>query len=152
MAAYVEAAIVHRGRRPGLAWVPPQHSRGFRLWAEDSERVIGAQRRGDLRFVEVRREILAGIDELVGLELVLLVVERAVPSTHGDELGVGPALDDLAVLEDQDLVRAADRRQPVCDDERGPAPPQRLQPALAEGLACAVEPRGASAQAEDAVI
>ena len=40
-----------------------------------------------------------------------------------------PLLDDLAVLEDDDQVGVADRRQAVRDDERGAAvqePPQRV--------------------------
>src|SRR5688572_27607603 len=56
---------------------------------------------GLLRF---RREILAGVDEAIHFELVLLVVQLAVPPVHRQELGMGPALDDLAGLEDQNLI------------------------------------------------
>ena len=45
-----------------------------------------------------------------------------------EQLVVRPLLDDLAVLEDDDQIGIADRRQPVGDDERGAAvqePPQR---------------------------
>src|SRR5450830_219600 len=94
----------------------------FSIWhlafGISSERVVRSQRRGNLRFVLRRREVLARVDELVGFEVVLLVVERAVAAAQRDELRVRAPLDDLAVLEDQDLVRAADRRQPVRDDER----------------------------------
>ena len=54
-------------------------------------------------------------------KLVLLVVERAVAAAEREQLGVRAALDDLAVLEHEDLIGAADRRQPVRDDERRPA-------------------------------
>ena len=57
--------------------------------------------------------------------LVLLVVERAVAAAEREELLVRAALDDLAVLEDEDLIGAADRRQAVRDDERRAALAQR---------------------------
>ena len=60
------------------------------------------------------------------LEAVLLVVELPVAPAAGEQLLVRAALDDLAVLEHQDLIRAANRRQPMRDDERGAAPAQRL--------------------------
>ena len=78
-------------------------------------------------FDRLWREVLAGIDEPVGFELVLLVVEGPVAPAERDELGVRAALDDLAVLENQNLVGAANGGEPVRDDE-GRAPlPQRLQ-------------------------
>src|SRR6266550_2103034 len=77
---------------------------------EDSERVVGAEGGRNLRFRELGGEILAGVDEAVRFELVLLVVQRAIPSPQRQELLVGAALDDLAVLEDENLVCTADRR------------------------------------------
>ena len=58
-------------------------------------------------------------------KLVLLVVELPVASAEREQLVVRAALDDLAVLEHEDLVGAADRRQPVRDDERRAAVAQR---------------------------
>src|SRR5439155_9692198 len=51
------------------------------------------------------------------------------------------ALDDLTVLEDENLIRAADRREPVRDHERRAPAPQRLQAVLNHRLALAVEAR-----------
>ena len=65
-----------------------------------------------------RCEVLARIDEPIALEPVLLVVQLPVPASLVEQLVVRAALDDLAVLEHQNLVGAADGRQPVRDDER----------------------------------
>src|SRR5215467_7980040 len=51
------------------------------------------------------------------------------------------ALDDLAVLEHQDLVRALDGRQPVRDHERRAAAAQGAQTVADQRLALAVEAR-----------
>ena len=61
-----------------------------------------------------------------------------------------PALDDLAVLEHEDLVGAADRRQPVRDDERRAALAQAPQAVLDHRLALAVEARRGLVEDEDA--
>ena len=63
---------------------------------------------------------------------------------------VRPALDDLAAFEHQDLVGAADGRQPVRDDERRAALPQRLQAVLNQRLALAVEARRRFVENQDA--
>src|SRR5215510_8681120 len=100
-----------------------------------SQGVVGTQRRGNFRFGQLRREVLAVVDEAIGLELVLLVVQRAVAAAERDELRVRAALDDLALLEHEDLIRAADRREAVRDDERRAPAPQRLEAVLDHRLA-----------------
>src|SRR5689334_2003601 len=50
--------------------------------------------------------------------LGLEVEEGGVAAALGDELIVGAALDDVAVVEHDDLVRHADGREPVRDDDR----------------------------------
>src|SRR5581483_3492786 len=93
----------------------------------------------DFDFHRRRREVLAGIDESIALEAVLLVVQLAVPALPLDQLGMRAALDDLAGLDDEDLVRALDRGQPVRDHEGGPAAAQRAQAVLNQRFALAVE-------------
>ncbi len=94
--------------------------------------------------------ILSRIDEAVGFELVLLVVQHAVAAAERHELLVRSSLDDFAVLEHEDLVGAADRGQPVRDDERRPPLAERAQAVLDLGFAFAVERRGRFVEHEDA--
>ena len=63
---------------------------------------------------------------------------------------VSAALDDLAALDHQNLIRAANRRQPMRDDERRAALPQRSQAVLNHHLALAVEARRGLVQQQDA--
>ena len=58
-----------------------------------------------------------------------VAVERRVEPARREQLVVRALLDDLAVLEDDDQVGVADRREPVGDDERGPAVQQRARSA-----------------------
>src|SRR5947209_10912432 len=51
----------------------------------------------------------------------LALVEVGVEAAGGDELGVGAALGDAAVVEDDDEVRVLDRRDAVGDQEHRPA-------------------------------
>ena len=62
-------------------------------------------------------------------------MERAVTSAEGQQLLMGATLDDFAVLEDEDLIGAADCRQAVRDDKCGAAMAQRVQAVLDERLA-----------------
>src|SRR5687767_15948692 len=64
----------------------------------------GSHARHWRRLVGLWREVLARIDEPIGLELVLLVVELAVASVRRQQLRMGAALDDLARLEDRKSV------------------------------------------------
>ena len=78
----------------------------------------GLPRRRQLRRRRFGREVFAGIDEPIALEVVLLVVELAVAAVQRQQRLVRAALDDLAAFEDEDLIGAANRGQPVRDDER----------------------------------
>src|SRR4029079_3465512 len=117
-----------------------------------SQRIVGAQRRRDLGRFGLGGEILPVVDEAIGFELVLLVVERAVAAAERDQLLGRAALDDLSVLEDQDLIGAPDRRQAVRDDEGGAAAAQRLEAVLDHRFALAVETRGRLVETPDAGI
>src|SRR6476661_3082298 len=72
-------------------------------------------------------EVFARIDVLVLLGAVLLLVQLAIAATERDQLAMRSALDDLAVFQHEDLVRALDRRQTMGDDERRPAAAQRAE-------------------------
>src|SRR5919106_1733361 len=69
-------------------------------------------------------------------------VERAVAAAERDELVVRALLDDAAVLEDDDEVGAADRREPVGDDERRPSREESPQRELDAALGPDVDARG----------
>src|SRR5579864_4104386 len=80
----------------------------------------------------------AGSPEGSGWHRSLCLVEEAaglvrpepgVRAVEAEQFLVGALLDDPPVVEDDQLVHARDRAQPVRDDQRGPAlhePPQRL--------------------------
>src|SRR5215207_5643213 len=53
--------------------------------ANQSQRVVRTERRRDLRIRGNGREVLAGVDEAVRLEFVLLVVERPVAARERDQ-------------------------------------------------------------------
>src|SRR5207237_628700 len=82
------------------------------------------------RGLRLRGEVLAGVDEEVLLKTVLLVVQLPVAAPPGEQVRVGAALDDLAALDHQDLIRAADGRQAMRDDEGGTASPRVAEPVL----------------------
>src|SRR5688572_26134169 len=65
--------------------------------------------------------LLAGnAQPLLGLGgLALAVPHRSVEATFGQKLGMPAALDDAAVLQDDDLVGRDDGRQPVRDHDGG---------------------------------
>src|SRR3954453_1706656 len=117
-----------------------------------SERTVGTHGHGDLRLWKVGREIFARVDEAVRLQHVLLVVERSVAAAQREQLAVGAALDDLAVLEHENLVRAANRGETMGDYERGAPFSQRAQAVLDERFALAVETGGGLVENEDARI
>src|SRR5579859_1707433 len=58
---------------------------------------------------------LAGSQEQIALQAMLLVIKFAITSVHGVQLLVVAALHDTSLLDDQNLVRAPDRRKPVCN-------------------------------------
>ena len=69
---------------------------------------------GQHRRLRLRRRRRGGQLRLGG---ELRLVEVGVEAARGEQLGVAAALDDAAVVDDEDLVGAAHRRQPVGDDE-----------------------------------
>src|SRR5690606_30499378 len=91
------------------------------------------------RALLLRDGVLARIDEQVALEPLLALVQAAVQSAVAQQLGVRPGLDDATVVEDEDPVRALDRRQTVRDDERRATTAERTQAVADERLALAVE-------------
>src|SRR6266487_3997609 len=86
----------------------------------------------------LRSKVFSRIDEPILLEIVLLVVELAIPSIGLEQRFVRAALHNLPALEHQNLIGAANRRQPVRNYERGPSPAQRPQPVLNLGFALGV--------------
>src|ERR1700733_1311409 len=50
------------------------------------------------------------------MDTTLHSVEHGIAPTHTDEIIMRPVFDKTAVVERQDAVGEADRRQPVCDD------------------------------------
>ena len=97
----------------------------------------------------LRSKVFSRIDEPILLEIVLLVVELAIPSIGLEQRFVRAALDDLAALEHEDLIGAANRRKPVRDHERRPATPERAQPVLNLRFALRVQARGRLIQHQD---
>src|SRR6266508_1157546 len=83
-----------------------------------------------------------------GLELAL--VQHGVQATGDQQLGVGAALDQAAVVQHQDLVGGQHRRQPVGDRDRGPPGKQRLEGRLDELLGDGVQVGGGLVQQQDA--
>src|SRR5690349_10566130 len=60
----------------------------------------------------------AGSQEEVGLQPVLTRIEVVIAATERKQLGMTAALHDSSLLDDQDLVGAPDRREPVGDNKR----------------------------------
>src|SRR5215204_7046347 len=99
--------------RRGLASNKPGSRHCWQCWQSWQcwqwlERPPRSHRR-DHWFFRLRCEVFARVHEAVHLEVVLLVVQRPVAAAESEELGVGTTFHDLAVLENQDLVSAADR-------------------------------------------
>ena len=92
----------------------------------------------------------AGRKEEVGFEAVLAVVEIAVAAVEDVECLVGSALDDVPLLDDQDLVGAADGGEAVRDDEGRPALHEEVEAGLDQGFGLGVERAGGFVEDEDA--
>src|SRR5262245_40957273 len=86
-------------------------------------------------------EILSRIDNRVLFRAILLLIQLPVPAADRQQLAMRAALDDLAVLQHQDLIRAFDRRQPVRDDERRAAAAQRTEAVADHRFTLAIETR-----------
>ena len=76
---------------------------------------------------------------LVGLPLARARGERSVPAPAGEQLVVGAALDDPAVVEHDDLVGVADGREPVGDRDRRAALGEAVERLLDGALGLGVE-------------
>jgi len=72
----------------------------------------------------------------------LFLVEPRVEAAEGEEFVVGAALGDHAVLDGEDDVGVADRRQPVRDGDRGAVLDEGLERPLYDALTFRVERRG----------
>src|ERR1700691_3581275 len=64
---------------------------------------------------------LAGREEQIAFNSVLLRVQVVVATTQSIELFVRSAFDDSSLLDDENLVGTSDRRKTVCNHERGTA-------------------------------
>src|SRR5208282_5905447 len=62
---------------------------------------------------------LARSQKEIALNAVLLGIEIVIAAAHGVEFFVGAVFDNLSLLDDQNLIGAADRRKPMRDHERG---------------------------------
>src|SRR6185436_16373890 len=85
------------------------------------------------------REVFSGIDELIPLKAILLVVELLIASSGSKQLFMCAALDNLAAFQHQNLIRTANRREAVGDDECSTSPTQRLQSILNQSFTFTVE-------------
>src|SRR5438067_12655169 len=72
---------------------------------------------------QVRRERVRRVGATDGLHRPELSVDTA----GGEKVVMSSVLDEASVIEDEDAIGAADRRQPVRDHERGAALHQPLQ-------------------------
>ena len=81
----------------------------------------------------------AGGEEEIGFEAVLAVVEVAVAAVEVVEGLVGSALDDDALLDDENLVGAADGGETVSDDEGGASLHEEVEAVLDHRLGLRVE-------------
>src|SRR5207249_6286339 len=94
----------------------------------------------------------ARVDVDVLFRAVLAIMQIAVAAAQTHELLVRTSFDDRAGLEDDDLIGALDRREPVGDDERRATPPQIAKPVANHRLALAVERRRGFVENQDAGI
>src|SRR5579875_1220303 len=90
-----------------------------------------------------------GSDERRRLELGVAADELGVAAAGREQLLVAPALDDPAVVEDDDLLRVADRREPVRDRDRRPPLREPVERLLDEPLGLGVERGGRLVEDED---
>src|SRR5438105_7274887 len=88
------------------------------------------------------------IRELALEEAVL--VQLAIDGTGLEQLLVGPARGDPAVVEDDDLVRERDRGEAVRDDQGRPVAERLAQPGADPGLSSRVHRGGGIVEDQDA--
>src|SRR5689334_2698382 len=90
------------------------------------------------------------IGPAVLLTTELRLVELGVPSAAGEQFGVCAALRDAAVLDDEDDVGGADRREPVSDHYRRPSAQRLGERLLNSGFGCGVQRGGGLVQHDHA--
>src|SRR5580700_6465895 len=90
-----------------------------RLSQQGSGVRIGGSRVGWSGLIFLQHVPFAGREKEVLLDAVLLSVELVVSATEFKQRLMRSALDNTATLDHQDLIGAADGRQPVGDYERG---------------------------------
>src|SRR6476659_3204966 len=83
------------------------------------------------------------------LEAVVASDEGGVAAAAGQELVVGATLDDLAAVEDEDLVGVADGGEPVGDGHRGAALGEVVERLLHGALGAGVEGAGGLVEEQD---
>jgi hypothetical protein len=79
----------------------------------------------------------------------LLLVEAAVETGACEELVMAALLEDRAVLDDDDVVGVADRREAMGDDERGATAGEAAQRVEQRGLGPRVERRSRLVEDQD---
>src|SRR5664280_2834789 len=104
--------------------------------ASNMVRSVGIPRRSSRQY-PIRRG--AGASGLVRLVGELRGVQLGVQPAGGEELVMGPALDDPAALDDEDLIGGTDRRQPVRDHDRRTTLHRLVQRPLNRDLRLGVE-------------
>src|SRR5205814_4802514 len=128
---------------PGFLAEPTPGCKTRRLrvgWSEAARAGHGSDEDGLGRHVGRRHRAL--VDELPRVEAVVEAAAR-------EELRVRALLDDAAPVEDQDPVRALDRRQPVRDHDRRAATHQTVKGLLNEEFALVVERAGGLVEEKD---
>jgi hypothetical protein len=90
-----------------------------------------------------------GGEEEIGFEAVLAGVEVIVATVEGVEGLMGATFEDASLLDDQDLVGAADGGEAVGDDKGGTALHEEVEAALDEGFGFGVEGAGGLVEDED---
>jgi hypothetical protein len=81
---------------------------------------------------------------------LLLAQQRRVAPGTGEELLMGATLDDAPLVDHDDQIRLADRRQPVRDDQAGAIGQQRFERGLDQLLVVTVERARRLVEDEDA--
>src|SRR5262245_56328616 len=123
------AFVTNRTRSPGLACFSIEGTWAARSTSPSEENRTTAVARGVIggSARPVLRDQLVGEAELEEMELLIEPGRR-------DQLPVRPCLDDAALVENEDAIRALDRGEAVRDHEGGPAGKQRVERFLNEEL------------------
>ncbi len=124
--------------------------RKLKLAQKGSRIRIGGSGIGQRGLVFLHRVAFAGREKQVLLEAVLLGVELVVAAAELEQRLMRAALDDAAAFDHQDLIGAADGREPVGDDERRAALHQVREALLDQRFGFGVEAGRRLVENEDA--